>query len=246
MAISTRFRALSLRIRLARWVLTVLMLMFMSSAISWFVHPLATGIRISSSRLVSGSRGSAAGDPPVFPAKAVRSRAVMLGAISASPSAAAWNGLTKQFRPRVLEQEPASTCPQGAMHVLIEVEGSDDHHREGFIDIGPGDLAGRLNPVDARHPDVEQTDVGTELAGEFHRLTAICRLADDLDVRLGVEDHRESGANDLLVVGDKNADHRDAPSVGNTAATVQPPCLCGPARRLPPSKLARSAIPTNP
>ena len=61
MAISTRFRAPSLRIRLARWDLTVLMLMKRSSAISLLVRPWATRIRTSSSRLVRGSMGCAGG-----------------------------------------------------------------------------------------------------------------------------------------------------------------------------------------
>ena len=43
MAISTRLRASSLRMRAARWALTVLMLMCRSSAISLFVQPWAGG-----------------------------------------------------------------------------------------------------------------------------------------------------------------------------------------------------------
>ena len=43
MAISTRFRAPSLFIRLARWVLTVLRLMKSSSAISALVRPAGDG-----------------------------------------------------------------------------------------------------------------------------------------------------------------------------------------------------------
>ena len=40
-------------------------------------------------------------------------------------------------------------------------------------------------------------------------------LADDLDARLGVEDHREPGADDLLVVGDEHPDaHAGRPGPG--------------------------------
>ena len=49
MAISTRLRTPSLDIKLARWVLTVLRLMYSSSAISAFVRPLATVSSTSSS-----------------------------------------------------------------------------------------------------------------------------------------------------------------------------------------------------
>ena len=57
MAISTRFLAPSLFIRLARCVLTVLRLMWSSSAISALVRPRATVTRTSSSRAVRGSIG---------------------------------------------------------------------------------------------------------------------------------------------------------------------------------------------
>lgn len=57
MAISTRFLAWSLVIRLAMWVLTVLRLMKRSSAISALVLPRATWLSTSSSRSVSGSMG---------------------------------------------------------------------------------------------------------------------------------------------------------------------------------------------
>lgn len=45
MAISTRGRASSSRMRLAGWVLTVLMLMYNSSAVSLLVRPRTTGMR---------------------------------------------------------------------------------------------------------------------------------------------------------------------------------------------------------
>ena len=40
------------------------------------------------------------------------------------------------------------------------------------------------------------------------RLAAVAGLADHLDVGLGVEDHAEAGADELLVVRDQDADHR--------------------------------------
>jgi len=81
MAISTRLRALSLRIRAARWVLTVLMLMCSSSVISLLVRPRATGSRISSSRTVRGSRGCAGGVASWECANLARCRTVMMGGL---------------------------------------------------------------------------------------------------------------------------------------------------------------------
>ena len=51
---------------------------------------------------------------------------------------------------------------------------------------------------------------------------AVGGLADDLHVRLRVEDHREAVAKELLVVGDEDADH-GAPSIGKRARTRKPP-----------------------
>src|SRR5215207_1918611 len=88
MAISTRFRAPSLDIRLARWDFAVLRLMWSSSAISALVRPRATVTRTSSSRAVNGSRGCAGGASAGLSENAASSRTVTLGAMSASPLAA--------------------------------------------------------------------------------------------------------------------------------------------------------------
>ena len=39
------------------------------------------------------------------------------------------------------------------------------------------------------------------------RLEAVLGLGDDLDVALGLQDHPEAGAHELLVVGDEDPDH---------------------------------------
>jgi hypothetical protein len=66
------------------------------------VRPRATGFRISSSRLVSGSMGCAGG--PVWEsAKAARSRAVMFGAIKASPRVGGVDGSGQQRKAGIFE-----------------------------------------------------------------------------------------------------------------------------------------------
>ena len=49
------------------------------------------------------------------------------------------------------------------------------------------------------------THVGIVRAGCGERLVAVGRLADDGEVRLGVEHHPQSLADELLVVGDDDA-----------------------------------------
>jgi hypothetical protein len=43
-------------------------------------------------------------------------------------------------------------------------------------------------------------------------LAAVAGLADDLEVRLGLEDHAEPRAHQALVVDEQHADHRADPS----------------------------------
>ena len=102
---------------------------------------------------------------------------MIFGAISASPARRRVDGLDEQLGSGVLEQEPAGSRLQRAVHVLVEVEGRDDDDRHRVLDAGPGELPGRLDPVQAGHPDVEQADVGTKLARQRHRLAPVGRLA---------------------------------------------------------------------
>ena len=51
------------------------------------------------------------------------------------------------------------------------------------------------------------TTSGSQPPRLLDRLGAVGRLADHVDVLLGVEDHPEAGAHQRLVVGDQDADH---------------------------------------
>ena len=62
-----------------------------------------------------------------------------------------------------------------------------------------------------------------------------------------VEQRREPGAHDLLVVDDERADHDDAsPVAGSVASTAKPPPSAGPYESVPPAIVARSRMPTRP
>ena len=65
--------------------------------------------------------------------------------------------------------------------------------------------ARRLDAVDVGHADVHQDDVRPQAPRLRDRLAPVRRLADDLDVLLGLEDHAEAGADERLVVGDQDA-----------------------------------------
>ena len=113
---------------------------------------------------------------------------------------------------------------------------------------GPASAPGGLDAVQAGHADVEQAHVRAQPPGQLDGPPPVGGLADDLDVRLGVEDHREPGADDLLVVGDEHPDaHAAAP--GARAARRSRSSRgrgSGPASQVPPSRSARSIMPISP
>ena len=71
---------------------------------------------------------------------------------------------------------------------------------------GAGQQAGRLDAVEHRHAHVHHDDVGPQPAGQVDRGTPVAALADHLEVGLGVDDRREAGADQGLVVADEHAD----------------------------------------
>ena len=142
MAISTRLRAPSLSMRLARWVFTVLRLMCSSSAISALVRPAGDGDRTSSSRSVSGSTGWAGG----CAGSGVGEGGEQPGGDARGDQRVAAGGgvdrLDEQLGAGVLEQEAAGARLERAVHVLVEVEGGDDDDGERVGDVGAGELRG--------------------------------------------------------------------------------------------------------
>ena len=106
-----------------------------------------------------------------------------------------------------------------------------------------GDLSRRGEPVDVGHADVHQHDVGPLAAGELDRLGAVGRLADDLDVVLGVEQGPEPAAYEHLIVGEEDLDHWRPFQV---ATTSKPPSRRGPVHSSPPVDSTRSRMPTRP
>ena len=75
---------------------------------------------------------------------------------------------------------------------------------DAAVALGRRAPAGRLEPVEARHPDVHQDDVGSVPPGEPDGRLAVGGLGDDVDIRLGLEDHPEAGPDQRLVVGDED------------------------------------------
>ena len=86
-------------------------------------------------------------------------------------------------------------------------------------------------------------------AAQFDGLATVRRFAHDLEVGFGIEDQRESGSNERLVVDDADTQHqvaRATSSRGIVAATRNPPPGRGPACSVPWNRSTRSRIPMIP
>jgi hypothetical protein len=110
----------------------------------------------------------------------------------------------------VLEQEAARARLERVVDVLVHVEGRQHHDLRRRISLAEQSPRG-FDPVHLRHAHVHQDDVRLQALGLGHCVTAVCRLADDLDVLLGLEDHPEARADERLVVDDQDADDAAVP-----------------------------------
>ncbi len=96
-----------------------------------------------------------------------------------------------------------------------------------------------------------RTSISTTSGAERdHRrldLVAVGALADDVEVVLGRQDAKETGADEGLVVDEQDPD-QGATSAGDPASTASTshPSPTGPARHEPPSASARSRMPNKP
>jgi len=129
----------------------------------------------------------------------------------------------------------------------------------GFVTriVGAGQLPGRLDPVQAGHPDVHQHHVGAQVAAHPHRLATVGRGTEHGEVRLRVQQGGKPGPHHLVVVGDDDPYGHwcilpAAPVMasgalaGSSASTQKPPPRASPAWSAPPTAAARSRMPSRP
>ena len=91
-------------------------------------------------------------------------------------------------------------------------------------------LAGRLDPVEHRHADVHQHDIGSQPCCGSDSIIAVDRFADDDHVGLVFEDLAQPDADEGLIVGDQDGRHR----IGSTTLTAKPPVGLWLASKRPP------------
>jgi hypothetical protein len=101
----------------------------------------------------------------------------------------------------VLYQKAGRARAEAVEDVLVQLERGQDDHVHAVQAGLCGDPAGRLDAVQARHPDVHQQHVGLLLDGQPHRRVAVRHRTHDADVVLRVQQRREPGPDQLLVIG---------------------------------------------
>jgi hypothetical protein len=117
------------------------------------------------------------------------------------------HGLHEVVCGHVLEQEAGRPRAQRVDDVLVEVVRRQDQHAGRVAELVQP--ARRLDAVHARHPDVHEDDVGPQRPHLRQRDLAVGGLTDHLDVRLGLQDEAEAGAQQWLVVDQQDADRHD-------------------------------------
>ena len=84
---------------------------------------------------------------------------------------------------------------------------------------------GRLRAVHLGHAQVHEHDVGPGVACEVDGLGAVGGGPDDLEVVDQADEHRQSVADDALVVGDDDTDHAGMSSSTRQPVWVGPACI---------------------
>src|SRR6185436_12254886 len=108
------------------------------------------------------------------------------------------------------------------------------------------DLPRRLEAVQVRHADVQDDDVGTQPLRLVARFAPVDGLADELPALLRLEQRAQALADDLVVVGDEDADRlRLHGASGNETLMVAPRSPESTSSE-PPSWRTRARMPGNP
>ena len=170
-----------------------------AAAISALVRPPAISCRTSRSRGVSSSKPPAAAVTGAGRRRATWSsrRRVTAGESCASPAATARIAAISSATGASFSRKPEA--PARSASTMYSSRPKVVRIRT----LAAGELAGRLDPVEPRHADVHQDDVGTQAAHQLDRLLAVGRLADHFDPRCRVEHAAEARPGDRLVVGDR-------------------------------------------
>ena len=199
------------------WLRTVFRLIMSSWAI--VALPLPAAIISSTSRSRSVSDGNAAAVEPAPAAKWSIDPRGDLGPEDRLAGGGRPDGADDLVLVGPLEQVAAGPgAHRGEDGVVVLEHREDDDGRRRRRP--RRDAAGRLDAVEVGHPQVHEDHVGAQRCGQLHGARPGLGLADHLDV-VDVGEHQlEPAAERRVVVGDEDADHREAPRPGSTGASA--------------------------
>jgi hypothetical protein len=151
----------------------------------------------------------------------------------------AHSGSSSGSSARSTSREPTGSSDVEYAATVNRCGRSGQHDDPGRRLRGAGhNLPGGADPVEDRHADIHEDDVGVGGRRQFDRAGAVAGLADHLQAGSGGEQRDQSGPDQRLVVGDQGADrahsHRETSLNGRRATTPKPPPSTGPAVRTPP------------
>ena len=132
-----------------------------------------------------------------------------LGLKIASARAHLADGVDQLLGQVALEHVAARAHLQRLIDALaVGIHGKHDHPGLG---VAQDDLARRIDAVHLRHDDVEERDVGTQLARQADRLTAVAGGSDDFEVALRGEEVAYAVGYYSMVVGDEDPEGHGSP-----------------------------------
>ncbi len=104
-----------------------------------------------------------------------------------------------------MTRKPLAPAQRGVVDHVIDIEGRQ--HQDLRAVVCSGQDAGCGDAVQLGHSDIHHDDVRVSAGDDVEHLPAVCRLANNLQVRFASQDHPEPGTDQRLIVGDYHADH---------------------------------------
>ena len=125
-----------------------------------------------------------------------------------------------------LEQVAAGAAAQGRGEVVFVF--ADRQHQHARARGGLEQRRQRVDAVDAGQVVVEQDQVGLQRFGTAQRFAGVARVADDLELRVALQQGRQAAPEQRVVVDDQDADVRRGVGASVSGVCFRRPARCGP------------------
>ncbi len=114
------------------------------------------------------------------------------------------NGFEDLLLPRIFQQVGTCPCPQDLISIFfVLVDGEDNNLDVGMLLL---DLPRCLNPVEDRHGNIQDGDVGPVLINKADGFLAICCFRDNGEFGPAPEEHPQPASHYVVIVSDQDSD----------------------------------------